>query len=295
VEAAALAVMSDVASIDVTELAGGSSAFVALLHLCSHNEVTQTVVFRQHVDKVGKGERADAAAKEFHLTRRLRDRGMSVPGPLVLCDTGYTEGPWLVTEVVPGRNATGMMGHAALVDEMADFLACLHALDPRQLEVRGLELIEDPVTALPRYLPADAVGERVRRELNAGVRRGPNDVRLLHGDFWPGNVMVRDGRVEAVLDWEDAKLGDPLADLACARVEITCDGGEHAAERFTTTYCRARPDAMLDDLALWDMYVSASALAGMHLWGLPPATEATRRSATHEFFVNAAARFISGQ
>ena len=36
---------------------------------------------------------------------------------------------------------------------------------------------------------------------------------LVHGDFKPGNVLVADGRVTAVLDWETAHLGDPHEDL----------------------------------------------------------------------------------
>jgi aminoglycoside phosphotransferase (APT) family kinase protein len=39
---------------------------------------------------------------------------------------------------------------------------------------------------------------------------------LLHGDFWPGNALWRDGALVAILDWEDAAIGDPLADVANA-------------------------------------------------------------------------------
>jgi aminoglycoside phosphotransferase (APT) family kinase protein len=36
---------------------------------------------------------------------------------------------------------------------------------------------------------------------------------LVHGDFKPGNVLLLDGAVSAVLDWETAHLGDPHEDL----------------------------------------------------------------------------------
>lgn len=40
------------------------------------------------------------------------------------------------------------------------------------------------------------------------------ETTIVHGDFRPGNVIVgADGTVRAVLDWELATLGDPLADL----------------------------------------------------------------------------------
>lgn len=36
---------------------------------------------------------------------------------------------------------------------------------------------------------------------------------LVHGDFRPANVLIRDRRIEVLLDWEMARLGDPLDDL----------------------------------------------------------------------------------
>ena len=37
---------------------------------------------------------------------------------------------------------------------------------------------------------------------------------LVHGDYRLDNVLVQDGRITAVLDWEMSTLGDPLSDLA---------------------------------------------------------------------------------
>ncbi|MFW5935562.1 MAG: phosphotransferase family protein, partial [Halolamina sp.] len=46
--------------------------------------------------------------------------------------------------------------------------------------------------------------ERTASELD-----GPPASALLHGDFTPDNLVIRDGDVRAVLDWEHAKAGDP--------------------------------------------------------------------------------------
>jgi aminoglycoside phosphotransferase (APT) family kinase protein len=53
--------------------------------------------------------------------------------------------------------------------------------------------------------------DALRDCLRAAARRP--DV-LLHLDFHPMNVLVADGRVSAVLDWANARAGDPRADLA---------------------------------------------------------------------------------
>jgi aminoglycoside phosphotransferase (APT) family kinase protein len=54
-----------------------------------------------------------------------------------------------------------------------------------------------------------AAHELLRERVPAQVRTG-----IVHGDFRLGNMMCApDGRIRAVLDWELATLGDPLADL----------------------------------------------------------------------------------
>ena len=115
---------------------------------------------------------------------------------------------------------------------------------------------------------------------------------MLHGDYWPGNVLWQDGRLAAVIDWEDASLGDPLADLATARVELLCRYGDEAMERFSTSYLASYRDTIeplpLDSLPLWELYVSAAALATMGQWGLEPSEEARRRARTERFFDRAA-------
>jgi len=42
----------------------------------------------------------------------------------------------------------------------------------------------------------------------------PDERYLVHGGFGYGNVLVHDHNVSAVLDWQDARYGDPLFDLA---------------------------------------------------------------------------------
>ncbi len=36
---------------------------------------------------------------------------------------------------------------------------------------------------------------------------------IVHGDYRLGNMIVADGEVKAILDWELCTLGDPLADV----------------------------------------------------------------------------------
>ena len=75
---------------------------------------------------------------------------------------------------------------------------------------------------------------------------------MLHGDYWPGNVLWRNGRLSAVIDWEDAQFGDPLADVANGRMEIMWLFGIDAMERFTNSY-RSLTTIDFTDLPYWDL------------------------------------------
>lgn len=107
-----------------------------------------------------------------------------------------------------------------------DTLAALHSVDPAEV---GLSELGRPDAYVARQLrtwygswaasveAADYDDERTHRLHDLLVERCPEQgpARVVHGDFGPHNCMFdADGTVCAVLDWEIATLGDPLADLA---------------------------------------------------------------------------------
>lgn len=53
------------------------------------------------------------------------------------------------------------------------------------------------------------------------VERCPEERALVHGDFGSNNLLVNDGVVSGVLDWESAMVGDPLHDVANTRFWAT--------------------------------------------------------------------------
>ena len=117
---------------------------------------------------------------------------------------------------------------------------------------------------------------------------------LLHGDFWPGNLLWREGaQLAAVIDWEDAKVGEPLADLAISRLDLLWIFGLDAMQTFTRHYQALAP---LDytDLPYWDLYAALRPMGRLAEWaaewpalGRPDITEATLR-AGHKWFVDQA-------
>jgi aminoglycoside phosphotransferase (APT) family kinase protein len=54
--------------------------------------------------------------------------------------------------------------------------------------------------------------------LRANAPPPPKRSVLVHGDLWPGNVLMRDGTVSGLVDWTMGAVGDPALDVGFARV-----------------------------------------------------------------------------
>lgn len=86
------------------------------------------------------------------------------------------------------------------------------------------------------------------------------DPVVLHGDFRLGNALARDGRVEALIDWEIWTVGDPRVDVSWylmytdpsrLAVAVREAPGMPSDEELISTYERTR-GVELDDLAWFD-------------------------------------------
>ena len=128
-------------------------------------------------------------------------------------------------------------GRPGLVLERLDAHDLLHGLLRRPWELALVPWVLARVHAslhegeAPTELPdlRTEVVERLRSDLvpsdvrHAALRRLselPDDDRLCHGDFHPGNVLRRRGGGYAVIDWKAATRGDPAADIARTRLLI---------------------------------------------------------------------------
>lgn len=111
---------------------------------------------------------------------------------------------------------------ATIGQSFVDVLAALHAVDPDEVGLGDLSRKEDYIarqlkTWWRQYEASktveDPLLERVHVWLHANIPpQGP--ARVVHGDYRLGNCLTgADGKIAAVLDWEIATLGDPLADL----------------------------------------------------------------------------------
>jgi aminoglycoside phosphotransferase (APT) family kinase protein len=258
-------------------LEGGVSAHVTAVELARPDGATERVVVRRH-GAIDKGHNLDIATTEFRVLEAVHAAGLAVPEPLLLDQPGDLFGePCLVTAFVDGSTDVAPSALPGALRQMASYLACLHAIDTEAAGLPTLPHRDDPTANTMRYLPNGPVGERIRE---AHESHGPivptNRPALLHGDFWPGNVMWRDGVLAAVIDWEDAAIGDPVADLAGSRNELVWKYGLDARERFTAFYL-SMTSLDLTNLPFWEISGAAGASALMGTWGLDAEIEADMR------------------
>ena len=274
-------------------LHGGVSAEVIGLELALPSGETERLALRRHGAAKWKLLAPDVTAREFALLQALHREGLPVPAPITLDTTGeILATPYFVMELVDGTSDTSGLDRDATLSQMASFLARLHALDPASLGLPKMERREDAgIGALDLLPPGDRWDPLRERIFTTRLTAVPD--ALLHGDFWPGNLLWRDGSLVAVVDWEDSALGPAASDLACCRAELNALLDEAAVETFTARYLAASGPRRLADLALWDLYVGAAALASLHQWGLDPEVERQRRERTTAF-VDRAARELLG-
>lgn len=273
-------------------LEGGVSASVEALELEAAEGGRRRVVIRMLDADGSAGLDGAGVETEAALLGALRRAGVAVPGVLAV-DVTRTRlpGVFLVMDFVDGTIDLPPHGPAAL----GAFAADLHALDAAAFDHLALPRRVDPVPELLGWLPGAPSYDTLRDRLRAAPPRLPDaPVVLLHGDLWPGNVLWRDGRIAAVLDWEDAALGHPEVDLATARLELRWARDAAAADAFTAAYAARRGAPDSERLTAWTLYVCAAVLEFMGRWGLPAAQEARQRALAEDLLARTAAQWLRG-
>jgi aminoglycoside phosphotransferase (APT) family kinase protein len=171
--------------------------------------------------------------REARLLRALWGTAARVPDVLAVCQDSATIGaPFYVMDFLDGEVIVSSVPEAldtlaqrrAIGEQLIDALVEIHDVDWR---AAGLEDFGKPTGYLERQLrrftglwelnktreiaAVESVGGWLAEHLPSS---GP--ATIVHGDFRLGNTLFAYGapaRLEAVLDWEMATIGDPLADL----------------------------------------------------------------------------------
>jgi aminoglycoside phosphotransferase (APT) family kinase protein len=175
-------------------------------------------------------------AREHRVIVALADTAVPVPRVHLLCeDPDVIGAPFYLMDEVAGtvyRTAEDAAGLGperarALSFRLIDVLAELHAVDPAAVGLadfgRPEGYLERQVSRWHRQFEAsrsrDIPGmDELQRRLSEDVPTGQR-ATIVHGDYRLDNTIAADDdTIAAVIDWEMATLGDPLADVGLMKV-----------------------------------------------------------------------------
>ena len=227
---------------------------------------------------------AHAIDREYRVLAALAGTPVPVPALRGYCaDEALIGTAFYVMDCVDGRVlgertvAAGDAAHAPQVyREMVQTLADLHGVDWRGRGLgdfgRAEHYVERQVARWTRQLDASLTQEwPAMRQLSEWLpARLPHsdDACIVHGDYRLGNVLVGPAsRLTAVLDWELATIGHPLADLGyfcisyqlpahfggCADLDLRARGIPSQQEVWAL-YRERRPQTAHADLALYVVF-----------------------------------------
>lgn len=215
------------------ELPGGSSKATFLVDVqgLEDREVTSVVI---RMDRQG-GSTDKRVIDEAPVLQAAYRLGFPVAELLwTEADPAALGLPFIVTRKVVGAPAGGMMGAVAsqigadVGKDVARILARLHSMDPAEFGLTPGSG-DHPMWALidnARQLwcaskrEPDGLLECCLCWLEENLPPMPPRLSLIHGDVGAHNLLIADGRVAAILDWELFHLGDPMEELAYSRTSI---------------------------------------------------------------------------
>ena len=232
------------------------------------------------------------AADEFKLLQLLQSVGLAVPTPYYFDQSGEIfSKPYVVIEYIEGKPEFAPAHLPDLIFQFATHLSRIHHVDCSKLDLPFLPQQEKIYAKKLRERPAkvdESLDEGHIREVLEAVWPLPqrNTSVLLHGDFWPGNLLWKDEQLVGVIDWEDAALGDPLADVANSRLEILWAFGMDAMQIFTQQY-QSMTTIDFTDLPSWDLCAALRPVSKIAQWGLDEITEKTMREGLRWFITQA--------
>ena len=273
-------------------LKGGVSAQVTGLEVERGTGTLEKWVVRQH----GEGDlksNPNIAADEFKLLTLLQSTGFRAPKPYSVDQSGaICATPYIVLEYIQGTSDFAPANLDDFLRQTAITLAQIHRLEGATPELAFLPEFNQRQTEKLRQRPAqldDSLSEgRIRSTLETVWPLAQlNRSTLLHGDYWPGNLLWQESKLAAVIDWEDAALGDPLTDLAYTRLELLWTFDSAAMQHFTDYYQAAQPTLDYTNLPYWDLCAALRPASKIADWARDSLTEQKMR-AGHQGFISQA-------
>lgn len=176
-------------------------------------QVAEVLAHGPHVLKryLYPGAKAEVL-REAAILAALEPLGLPVPAVLEVVESA---GRWgLVMTRAPGRAfAEAMMADASTIPAHVEAMVALQ----RRIHSQSPASLPSHKAKLAAALARAPLSEAVRQGLLQTLAALPSGDRLCHLDFHPGNI-IGDPKSAMIVDWLDAAIGDPAADVCRSHV-----------------------------------------------------------------------------
>ena len=248
--------------VDYKPIAGGFSTEVFLIELRSEHDIKKLVL------RTEGGQPAENSIKtEFDLLSILHRRGIPCPKPLFLDTSCKTlDKRFMLMSYLKGEAEIPYSENLSFIEEMGKKLRYIHETETDSLP--NLSLRINPLDNLFEYLPVTTNRDELINFLRSIPDTEYKGTRmLLHGDFWPGNILWKNTEIVGIVDWEYAAIGDPFSDLAVTSLDLRYSLGVQGMKKLLEIYSNFLP---IDRFrySLWLIYVASSTLYFIDEWKL---------------------------
>lgn len=217
---------------------------------------------------------AQVEKEQMWLPRLAPGLPLPIPAPVAVGAPGHGYPfPWSICAWIAGETVAAIDGldHELLARDLADFLLALHALEASDGPAAGphnfhrggdLAVYDGQTRAAVETLGGQIDGAAALALWDAALTtRWTAQPVWIHGDVAPGNLLVRDGRLAAVIDFGTCGVGDPACDLAFAWTFLDDEARDAFRRRLALdddTWLRGQA------WALWKALIVVAGAPGVH-------------------------------
>lgn len=213
----------------VTRVVGGFSKETLIVTLQGNHSLPDQLVVRHELQTQVSNSPVTLRG-EWEIIKTLHAAGLPVPALFAFEETGTVlDGPFIVMEKVPGSNVgDGFDFYGTSPQELgidlARAIARLHQVPVETVDTslagRDVPVAEHMASEIDQFErewralnQPNALLEASFSWLRANLKHLSERRSLVHGDLGFHNILVDDGRLTALLDWEKTSVGHPAQDI----------------------------------------------------------------------------------
>ncbi len=185
---------------------------------------------------------------------RVEETGLNIPG---VQEVSVIDGKWaIVTPFVEGKTLGKLMAeHPEKMQEYVELFVNVQ-LEIHSKTAPSLNKLKDK---MERKIHESGLDATTRYELHTRLESMPKHKKLLHGDFHPSNVLIKEDGSVHIIDWAHATQGNAGADAARSYLLFKLAGADETAEYYLDYYCQ-KTDTAKQYVQKWLPIVAASQL-----------------------------------